>query len=247
MKAQGGFTRDLYHLACKKPGLSFRAAIEGPYGHIPDAKTHDKATVFAGGSGATFAFAIALYWIRSHKSKSPLEVVWVGETKVGRFAGHSQKEQARLTIPASLSWFRAELAKLRSHSRVSVKLYVSGGDIKQSDESPSDESGTSLAADAEKSELGGMKVPQHPPHHPAETGRPTVGAIIARSLLDHSKSDVIFVACKSSPSLLVAKDSRLIFAGCGPEALVRSVRNAVAKSTTSSSPNLTLHCEEFSY
>ena len=84
IKAQSGFTRDLYNAACKNPGAKFRAAVEGPYGQVPDAKGYDKVIVIAGGSGATFAFSMALAWARERSAthaRGTLDFVWTVRNK----------------------------------------------------------------------------------------------------------------------------------------------------------------------
>ena len=76
-----GFTRALHEAACRTgPKSKFRAAIEGPYGRVPDVRKYDKVVLVAGGSGATFTIALALCWarnLRSRKHKSTLDFVWV--------------------------------------------------------------------------------------------------------------------------------------------------------------------------
>lgn len=85
--ARDGFTRDLYEIACATPGARFRAAFEGAYGHVPEARIFDKVVLIAGGSGATFTLALALDWarnIRLRKHRSTLEFVWTVKSKCER-------------------------------------------------------------------------------------------------------------------------------------------------------------------
>ena len=97
IKAQDGFTRDLYLAACKQPGRKLRAAIEGPYGQIPDAHEYDRTVLFAGGSGATFAFAVALDWSRKGRpsgDKSHFDLVWTVKSE-GEYESPRRRHRPR--------------------------------------------------------------------------------------------------------------------------------------------------------
>lgn len=111
VKARDGFTRDLYNAACKNPGIKLRAAVEGPYGNVPDAKKFDKVVIIAGGSGITFAMSQALHWAkkrRTPKDKSSMDLIWSVRRR------------------KNFEWFRDELADLNTNDRVNLNLYVSG-------------------------------------------------------------------------------------------------------------------------
>ena len=74
---QNGFTKELHQLALRDPKAKRRAAIEGPYGHVPAVADFDKVLLIAGGSGATFTFALAMDWMKRHASrKRLLDFVW---------------------------------------------------------------------------------------------------------------------------------------------------------------------------
>lgn len=89
VKGKDGFTRDLYKAACATaacrqglPEQKFRVFLEGPYGtaQAVDELDYDRVLLFAGGSGVTFTLALAMEWIRTHKSEkalSCLDFVWV--------------------------------------------------------------------------------------------------------------------------------------------------------------------------
>ena len=80
VKAHDGFTKDLYNAACKNPRAKLRAVVEGPYGQVPDARAFDKVILVAGGSGATFAFAMALDWTKQWRASgdnTTLSFTWV--------------------------------------------------------------------------------------------------------------------------------------------------------------------------
>lgn len=79
ISAYDGFTNELHNYAVKNPGATLRASFDGPYGSLPDfAKVADKIILFAGGSGASFTFGVALDTIRNLKSnsKTTIEFIW---------------------------------------------------------------------------------------------------------------------------------------------------------------------------
>jgi predicted ferric reductase len=81
VKARDGFTKALYRKACEKPGMKFRASIDGAYGNAPNLdENFDRLLLVAGGSGVTFTMALALVWARKNRdatSSSTLDFVWV--------------------------------------------------------------------------------------------------------------------------------------------------------------------------
>lgn len=99
ISARDGFTNDLFKAACEKPGRKVRAGIEGAYGCVPDVTGYEKVVLFAGGSGATFAFALAVEWAKKHdvERKGSLELVWSVRT-----AGKCKDPQLP-TMPFSLA------------------------------------------------------------------------------------------------------------------------------------------------
>jgi predicted ferric reductase len=78
ISARDGFTKNLFEAACEMPGRKVRAGVEGAYGRVPDVTSYDRVVLFAGGSGATFAFALAVEWARKQdiESKKCLDFVW---------------------------------------------------------------------------------------------------------------------------------------------------------------------------
>lgn len=69
VRQHDGFTDDLYKAAHEHPGKAFRCSVDGGYGQVPDFMQFDRMLLVAGGSGASFTFAIALDILR----KSGLE------------------------------------------------------------------------------------------------------------------------------------------------------------------------------
>lgn len=79
IRAQQGFTLDLYKFALKHPHQKVRAFIDGPYGAVPDFKNVNNVVLIAGGSGAAFLFPIAIDIVRNASRCRVTEVqcVWV--------------------------------------------------------------------------------------------------------------------------------------------------------------------------
>lgn len=79
IRVYDGFTRDLYNIAQKKPGQLLRCSMDGGYGQVPNFMKFDRVILVAGGSGATFTFAIALGLLEqlaARKVSKPIEFFW---------------------------------------------------------------------------------------------------------------------------------------------------------------------------
>ena len=84
ISAQDGFTKSLHELAVRNPKGKYRAAIEGPYGHVPKTMDYDKVLLIGGGSDATFTLALAMDWMKRNRNavdKKALEFVWAVKNK----------------------------------------------------------------------------------------------------------------------------------------------------------------------
>lgn len=78
IRVYDGFTRDLYKAAQASPGRSLRCSVDGAYGQVPNFKVFDKVVLVAGGSGASFTFAIALDLIEaSKKAVKSIDFIWI--------------------------------------------------------------------------------------------------------------------------------------------------------------------------
>lgn len=55
-----------------------RVGVEGAYGCVPEVSRYDTVVLMAGGSGATFAFALAVEWAKKNdaESKGKCILVW---------------------------------------------------------------------------------------------------------------------------------------------------------------------------
>jgi predicted ferric reductase len=98
--ARGGFTKSLHEMACEKPGRVLRASVEGPYGNVPDVHAYDRVVLVVGGSGATFALALAKAWIKENSvntSEKTLEMVWSIKSAGKLCLGRARKYNEPLT------------------------------------------------------------------------------------------------------------------------------------------------------
>ncbi|KAI9845793.1 MAG: hypothetical protein M1838_001531 [Thelocarpon superellum] len=105
--AHDGFTGSLHRHALDQAEKSVPASIDGPYGTLPDFAAFDKVVLIAGGSGASFAIAIAMQLLRAGPADNPptIDVVWAVREH-GKF-----------------SWFAKELSILQRSPRVTLALY----------------------------------------------------------------------------------------------------------------------------
>lgn len=79
IRVYDGFTRDLYKAAQLSPGRSLRCSVDGGYGQVPNFRVYDKVILVAGGSGASFTFAVALKLIEKTAEKSAtksIDFIW---------------------------------------------------------------------------------------------------------------------------------------------------------------------------
>lgn len=83
-----GFTSDLYKGAQKEPGKLLRCSLDGAYGQVPTFVDFDRVVLVAGGSGASFTFAIALDLVKkgaATDSMKTIDFVWAVK-RLGKFA-----------------------------------------------------------------------------------------------------------------------------------------------------------------
>ncbi|KAL4780301.1 ferric reductase like transmembrane component-domain-containing protein [Aspergillus varians] len=220
IRVYDGFTRDLYKTALNKPGQLLRCSMDGGYGQVPSFMDFDRVILVAGGSGASFTFAIALGLLEQFAAcnvSKPIEFIWAVRSM------------------DSVRWFETELARLRDNSCVNVSIYVTR------DETLSVDSTASATPDSEKSaamvnaapgagdiEMGLLKemMPKATDDSIHKKGRPDIKLLI---------SDCI-VGCSS--------EEKVGIGGCGPTEMIEGLRRAVRERDISG-PSVTLHTEEF--
>ncbi|KAJ3530721.1 hypothetical protein NM208_g9201 [Fusarium decemcellulare] len=220
--AQDGFTRNLHQYALRNPGATLKASVEGPYGQIPNPAKYDKVLLFAGGSGASFAFGSALQLLRGCEAlaKRDFTLIWVMR--------HS----------AVLEWFSDHLETIVHAQGFRVSIYVTGktelekmssGDrailTAASDRS---EEALTLEASLESTSPAGLSR-DHTHGLPVHYGRPDVSDIIARTVEG------------------IASDQNLLVMGCGPAGLLREVRKSATSRMDYKGPRISLHSEQFGW
>jgi len=243
--AYDGFTNDLHNYAIANPGVTLQASVDGSYGVTPNfANTADKIILVAGGSGASFTFGVALDTLKKlgTSRKTTIDFVWC------------VKEHG------SLSWFKKELAALQSSPLVVTHIHVTrstalhntklryvedekDGAVSNGTSQPSlayattnDEKTTApiSTTDIEKSASPITPIsPTNPWSSSASleiiSGRPDVKALIQSIVAGADSSD------------------RIAIGACGPEALMKDVRNASASVVRISGPSVELHSEQFGW
>lgn len=100
IRAYDGFTRDLYSVAQQKPGQLLRCSMDGGYGQVPNFMEFDKVILVAGGSGASFTFAIAVGLIEqlaAQNASKPIEFLWVVKSRGKCTCSRSVSESTNLS------------------------------------------------------------------------------------------------------------------------------------------------------
>lgn len=77
--SRDGFTSAVHQYARDFPGKALRCSLNAGYGQPPDFKNYDSILLIAGGSGASFTFAVALHLSRNPGfcPLSSITFVWV--------------------------------------------------------------------------------------------------------------------------------------------------------------------------
>lgn len=70
-----GYTHDLLELAQQQPGKRLRCSVDGGYGKIPNFMNFDRVILVAGGSGASFTFALALGLLKGGEMENTTKTI----------------------------------------------------------------------------------------------------------------------------------------------------------------------------
>ncbi|EWG38307.1 hypothetical protein FVEG_14864 [Fusarium verticillioides 7600] len=218
--AHDGFTRDLHEYALKNPGVTLKASVHGPYGYIPNPEAYDKILIFAGGSGGTFGFGMALQFLRdldtaAHRN---ITIVWA------------------MRNPDLLEWFSPYLENIARAQGFNISINITGrSDLSEratSDQPPSP-SRRSISEDrVEKvdtpvqSNTSGQDIILG---IPILRGRPNVDEIVAQTLQGMSAN------------------TRVLFLACGPSGLLQDVRQSATSRMVPNEAAMTLHFEQFGW
>lgn len=267
VKAQNGFTRDLHKYAVENPGASVRASVDGPYGTFPDPMGFDKIVLIAGGGGATFTFGLAVNVLERMTDATHKNVVFIWAVKehenlswfkeqldILRTHAHSTKVNVALYVtraPSSstdLPQGQTHLLQSRSSSEEggeSPPLSPVDSDVEKNmpripapthQRAPADRDPEKVGIETqvESSCASGKDATtttsvSHGFEHAVKEGRPDAASLIRN-------------AVTTTPS-----NQRVLVAACGPDGLMRIVRDTTARLMTSDGPGVELHCEQFGW
>lgn len=212
-----GFTGDLYRTSLKKKTVW--VSVHGSYGSSIDFANLDKVVFIAGGSGASFTFALAMKLLRSggNATKPAIEFVWVVRHQGNILIQLSYLCASKIehASSGSLSWFANELEQLASSARVNLIIHISSPPNSQKD-------------DVEKNSWSGENTTGYTMND-IRRGRPDITKTIENIVAGADPSD------------------RLMVVACGPEGLMKSTRRAVVKNAKSEGPSIDFQSEEYSW
>ena len=120
---------------------------------------------------------------------------------------------------AHLEWFEKELREIQQSGRIDLTVFITRQSPDPQD-SLSKENGI---------QHDGSEISPHYTFCRMEKGKPDVGAVLDHTIKAAKRTDKIIVTV------------------CGPESLMRTVRNLVAKAIPLSGPSLTLRSEQFGW
>lgn len=220
-----GYTHDLVNLARQQPGVRLRCSVDGGYGQIPDYTKFDHVVLVAGGSGASFTFALALAILKEHSTRT-IDFIWsvkrTGMSIRGCTVVESPIEHNTKFFTDSLKWFENELQQLQESSSVNLHIHVSRDAVSSEDDSSSLDL-AQATPDVEKgNEKTGCQTVSVAARH---KGRPDIGNLLASCV------------AQCSP------EARIGVAACGPSQMVSATRAAVYKRAYDVGPSITLHTE----
>ncbi|PWY67073.1 hypothetical protein BO94DRAFT_590981 [Aspergillus sclerotioniger CBS 115572] len=231
IRVYDGFTRDLYQAAQKAPGRSLRCSVDGPYGQVHNFEVYDKAILIAGGSGASFTFAVSMDLIASSsRAVHSIDFIWV--------VRHQD----------SLEWFEQELKELQDHPDVNVIIHVTS----QVDPSAILSSTPSDLVSEKASVKGDITPPQPSPtsmDFDPEKGpfhQPIAKALTSPNEIRQGRPDIdklIATAVNTSGNT----NDRIIVGACGPRELTAATRKAVTDILRNDGPAITIYTEEFEW
>ncbi|KAI4860823.1 ferric reductase NAD binding domain-containing protein [Hypoxylon rubiginosum] len=252
INSYSGFTRDLHEHALQNPGKSLRASVEGPYGTDPDPLDFDKVVLVAGGSGATFTFGIAADMLErmAETSTQQIDFIW------------AVKGQDNLT------WFTEHLNNLRNHyhsPKVSLKVHVtrlppthpagrSGSTARTSSSgSSTDLVPSALEKSVEFSAVSGQVSSAATPYQSDRDDKYSPRRVDIPSSAASMVDLPIIVGRPDTEALIrsavesVGRDQRVLIAACGPDGLIKVVRNVAASCISVDGPAIEVHCEQFGW
>ncbi|KAH8887715.1 hypothetical protein GQ53DRAFT_655205 [Thozetella sp. PMI_491] len=268
VKANNGFTRDLHTYAVAHPGATLRASLDGPYGTFPDPMHFDKIVLIAGGGGATFTFGLAvnvlermtphtnkrisfIWSVREHENLS-----WFREhLDTLKTHTHSPKVKVSLYVTRAPSNDSADGQDGTARGMRSVSSQSFEGGESSMPASP-------VGGDPEK---GPLQLPLTRTKIELDIEKEFEKA--SEQHVEHQESNVS--STSTTPDLMHAhafklgrpdvetlirdavaratNDQRVLVAACGPDGLMRVVRQTTASLIKGTGPAVELHCEHFGW
>lgn len=254
-----GFTGDLYQAALQK--TTVWASVHGPYGASLDISGCDKVVFIAGGSGASFTFALATELLKKvgDSTKPLIEFVWVIRQQ-GNLDSHSSIICLKLMAHVGfITWYAKELEQLASSPLVRLTIHQSTltdatsrslpetdrGSIVASKEVPTSTTASLQEGDVEKYQASSLTTSSEEgdvEKNPA-SGVNTQDRRVWK--VQPGRPDIAKII-DNAVAEADLKD-RLVVAACGPEGLMKTTRQMVSKNTKPEGPSIELQCEEYSW
>ncbi|CAN8106228.1 unnamed protein product [Discula destructiva] len=265
VNAYDGFTRDLHKYAALNPGARLRVSVDGPYGTIPDPLKFDKVVLIAGGSGATFTFGLASNMLERMGPQATNNIVFIWSVKkhanLSWFADHLQTLKAHPHSPNVTTSLHVSESSALSNANTADSSDTEDSDPNRhgnnNNNNNSSSSEKAHAGDTTASFATAQDPEKHHPvrfghnhrhqqqrqqprprtsddsyhhhGHPVKPGRPDAAALIRE-------------AVASTPTT-----GRVLVAACGPDGLLRTVRDVTAGLIRGDGPSVELHCEKFGW
>ena len=237
--AQDGFTRDLRAYAVEEPGARLKAGVDGPYGTVPDFSRCEKLVLLAGGSGATYTFAVAVDLLKrlTANSRTVIEFVWVVREQCMSPLPPVDDPQTDTNATAQLSWFPKQLDILQSSPLVNLVLHTTRSIGEPKYPRPvlfgSNNIPLTLLSPTTHDAADGKLYPTTvvPSARPLDVqfGRPSIAGIVKEAIQG------------------VGQHDRVCVVACGPSSLMHDARQAAAACISTSGPSIDLHTEQFGW
>ncbi|OBT53881.1 hypothetical protein VE04_06250 [Pseudogymnoascus sp. 24MN13] len=244
--SRNGFTSALHRYAKEFPNKTLRCSLNTGYGKLPAFKTYDSILLIAGGSGASFTFAVALDLSRNPAPcpSGSITFVWVIRDK------------------ASISWFHAELRELLLNPRIKVMIHItnnvesstlvslSGYSDKDTSPTTEESSQTSLPIMAHGDPENAIELEQTAKSEKPADPEKAMGYAVGEA---SSSTIATFPGRPNIPALMESlvdnEDSmkRVIVGACGPEGLLETVKDTASRCIRPDGPSFTLHTEGFGW
>ncbi|KAL2264437.1 hypothetical protein VTK26DRAFT_2 [Humicola hyalothermophila] len=273
VKARDGFTSDLHKYAVAHPGAAVRASVDGPYGTFPDPMEFDKIVLIAGGGGATFTFGLVVNILERMNDDSHKNVVFIWAVRKHENLSWFKEQLDMLRTHAHSPKVNVSLYVTRATTS-ELDLGNGSGNSDHGARSRSSSEGSDsppISPASTDSEKNASRIPASTLRWPSsgegdlekEMGRATETRVEQRGASDkdtnamttisHSFEYPVKAGRPDTASLIreavttTPRDRRVLVAGCGPDGLMRVVRDTTAKLIVGNGPAVELHCEQFGW